>query len=94
MSSTDSKTLQKNFRNRKPQLSHLIYLDNILSNIDPVHFDKVMEIRNTVELTLLDNPGSNNEVVSYLSWVNEKIQNISVRRTRRIKQEVEELVLV
>jgi len=89
-----SKVLQKKFNERKPKLKHLIYLDNILSNIDPIHFEKVMEIRKTIELTLLDNPESDNKVVAYLSWVNDKIKNISFKRNDLIKRETENLVLV
>ena len=88
-----SKVLQEKLKDRKAQLSHLVYLDGILSNIDPIHFEKVMEIRKTIELTLLDNPESNNEVVAYLSWVNDKIKNISLKRSNLVKNEIENLVL-
>jgi len=90
---TNSKILYKKLKDRKPQLNHLMYLDNILTNIDPIHFEKVMEIRNTIELTLLDNVDSENEIVSYLSSTKEKIANISNIRKERVKISINELLV-
>ncbi len=88
MSSTTSTTLDTHFKKQKPALTHLEYLDSILKNISPVHMSKVMEIRNTIELTLLDNPKSKNKVVAYLSWVNTSLQAIWRQRWKLLKQEV------
>jgi len=90
---TNSKVLHEKLKDRKPQLNHLVYLDNILTNIDPIHFDKVMEIRNTIELTLLDNVDSENKIVSYLSSAKEKIANISDIRRESIKKSTNELLV-
>ena len=87
--STPSTTLDAHFKKQKPQLTHLEYLDQILWSINKVHIEKVMEIRNTIKLTLLDSPESENEVVSYLSTVNNRLQSIGRKRGNYIKTEVQ-----
>jgi Uri superfamily endonuclease len=67
MSTTNSSALDRHFKGQKPTKAHLDYLDKILSSINKTHMPKVMEMRNTIELLLLNNPKSENEVVSYLS---------------------------
>ncbi len=89
--STRSTQLDTHFKKKKPTLGHLEYLDQILWSINKVHIDKVMEIRNTIELTLLDNPESKNEVVSYLSNVNSKLQNIWRKKGEYIKTGIQEV---
>ncbi len=86
--STTSTTLDKHLKKQKPKLSHLEYLDQILGSINKVHIDKVKEIRNTIELTLLDNPESQNEVVSYLSTVNNNLNLIGRKRSNLVRTEV------
>lgn len=63
----DSSVLNRHFKNQKPKKYHLDYLNRILKDIDPVYIEKFMEIKKSIELTLLNNPESENEVVSYLS---------------------------
>lgn len=86
--STTSTTLDSHLKKQKPTLSHLQYLDQILGSINKVHIDKVKEIRNTIELTLLDNPDSENEVVSYLSSINDDVQLIQRKRWKLVRSEV------
>jgi hypothetical protein len=50
-----------------------------------------MEMRNTIELLLLNNPKSENEVVSYLSWVHDKLNLINRQRWSLVKKEVEKV---
>lgn len=87
--STTSTTLDDHLKKQAPKISHLEYLDQILWTIDKVHVDRVMEIRNSIELTLLDNPDSENEVVSYLSTVNNNLQLIWRKRSKLVRSEVE-----
>ena len=82
-----SSALDRHFKNQKPKASSLEYLENILKDIDPVYLEKVKEIKQSIELTLLNNPESENEVVSYLSWVNEKLTLINRKRGTLIKSE-------
>lgn len=89
MSTINSTALQKHLKKQKPKLSHMQYLDKIFWEIDPVYKKKFLEIRNSIELTLLDNPESENKVVSYLSWVGEKINLINRKRWTLIKKELE-----
>lgn len=84
----DSSVLKRHFENQKYKNSHIEYLNKILKDIDPVYIEKFMEIKNSIELTLLDNPQSENEVVSYLSWVSEKLQSISRKKGFLIKNEI------
>ena len=83
-----SSALDRHFKNQKPKRSHLEYLEKILKDIDPVYIEKFKEIKNTIELTLLDNPESENKVVSYLSWISEKLNLINRKRGVLIKKEV------
>ena len=85
---TKSSALDRHFKNQKPKESHLEYLEKILKDIDPVYKEKFLEIRNSIELTLLNNPESENKVVSYLSWISDKISLINRRRGTLIKKEV------
>jgi hypothetical protein len=64
---TNNSALNRHFKNQKPKASSLEYLEKILKDIDPVYIEKFREIKNTIELTLLNNPESESEVVSYLS---------------------------
>ncbi len=87
--STPSITLDAHFKKQKPELTHLEYLDQILWSINKVHIEKVMEIRNTIKLTLLDSPESKNEVVSYLSTVNNRLQSIWRKRGEYVRKEIQ-----
>ena len=86
--STISTTLDKHLKKQKPKLWHLEYLDQILGSINKVHIDKVKEIRNSIELTLLSNPESENEVVSYLSNVNNNLNLIGRKKADLVRNEV------
>jgi hypothetical protein len=88
MSKINSSVLKRHLDKQKPTSSHMAYLDKILWDIDPVYRDKFLEIRNSIELTLLDNPESENKVVSYLSWVSEKLNLINRKRWVLIKKEM------
>ena len=85
---TISSALDRHFKNQKPKQSHLEYLEKILKDIDPIHIEKFREIKNSIELTLLNNPESENEVVSYLSWVHEKLNLINRKRGVLIEKEL------
>lgn len=89
MPSPKSQTLDNHFKNKKKDLSHLEYLDRILGSIHPVHFEKVLWMRKDIELALLNNPESKNSVVAYLSWVNDKIQNIELNHKKVVQEQVE-----
>ncbi len=91
MSSTNSDVLNTHFKKKKSELSHLTYLDQILSSIHPVHFEKVLWMRKDIELALLNNPESKNSVIAYLSSVNEKIQNIEKQHKKHVKKHVSHL---
>ncbi|MDQ7010046.1 MAG: hypothetical protein Q9M94_07185, partial [Candidatus Gracilibacteria bacterium] len=80
--------LNRHFKNQKSKQSHLDYLEKILKDIDPVYIEKFREIKNSIELTLLNNTESENEVVSYLSGVSEKLNLLSRKRGALIKKEV------
>ena len=88
---TKSSALDRHFKNQKPKQSHLEYLEKILKDIDPVYIGKFREIKNSIELALLDNPESENKVVSYLSWVHEKLNLINRKRGVLIKKELDEI---
>lgn len=81
-------TLERHFKNQKPQKSSLEYMEKILKDIDPAYIEKFREIKNSIELTLLDNPESENKVVSYLSWVAEKLNWINRKRWVLVKKEL------
>jgi len=83
-----SSALNRHFKNQKHKASSLEYLENILKDIDPVYIEKFREIKNSIELALLNNPESENKVVSYLSWVNERLNLINRKRWVLIKKEV------
>ena len=85
---TNSSALDRHFKNQKHKASSLEYLEKILKDIDPVYIEKFREIKNSIELALLNNPESENKVVSYLSWVNEKLTLINRKRWTLIKKEV------
>ena len=84
----NSSALDRHFKNQKPRLSHFEYMEKILKDIDPVYIEKFREIKNSIELTLLNNPESENKVVSYLSGVSEKLSGINRKRWVLIKKEV------
>ena len=88
MSTIISSVLEKHLNEQKPKPSHVEYLDKILWDIDPVYREAFLEIRNSIELTLLDNPESENKVVSYLSWISNQINLINRRRWEYVKKEV------
>ena len=88
---TKSSALARHFKNQKPKQSHLEYLEKILKDIDPLYIEKFREIKNSIELTLLDNPESENKVVSYLSWVQEQLNFINRKRGVLIKKELDEI---
>ncbi len=81
-----SKVLQEHF-NWERNISHLRHLDWILGFIDQVHLEKFITIRNNIELALLNNPKSSNEVVSYLSEIWDKLKNISNNYNLKIREE-------
>jgi len=83
-----SSVLNRHFKSQKPKKSHLDYLEKILKDIDPVYIEKFKEIKNSIELTLLNNPESENKVVSYLSEVSERLTWINRKRWTLIKREV------
>ena len=83
-----STVLNEYFKKQKPKKSHLEYLDKIFDDIDPRYRQKFLEIRNQIELTLLNNPESENKVVSYLSWVSQKLDLLNRKRWELIKKEV------
>lgn len=91
MSTTNNSALNRHFKNQKPTSAHLIYLDKILKDIDPIHMEKILEIRKNIELTILNNTKSENEVVSYLSWVSDKLKFINRKRWKLVKKEVEKV---
>jgi len=86
-----SSALDRHFKNQKPKASSLEYLEKILKDIDPVYIEKFKEIKQSIELTLLNNPESENKVVSYLSWVNEKLTLINRKRWTLVKKETNTL---
>jgi hypothetical protein len=88
MSTTTSSVLKKHFNKQKHTQSHLEYLDKILWDINPTYREKFLEIRKSIELTLLDNPESENKVVSYLSGVSEKLNLINRKKWNFIREEV------
>lgn len=91
MSTIISSVLNKHLNEQKPKPSHVEYLDKILWDIAPVYRETFLEIRNSIELTLLNNPKSENEVVSYLSWVSNKLNLINIKRGEYIKKEVDSI---
>ena len=84
-----SSALDRHFKNQKPKKSSLEYMEKILKDIDPVHMERFREMKNSIELILLDNPESENKVVSYLSWVAEKLNWINRKRGELIKKSVD-----
>lgn len=88
MSTKKSSALERHFKNQKPQKSHLEYMEKILKDIDPIYIEKFREIKNSIELTLLNNPESENKVVSYLSEVSEKLIWLNRKRWVLIKKEI------
>ena len=85
---TRSSALDRHFKNQKPKQSHIEYLEKILKDIDPAYIEKFKEIKNSIELTLLNNPESENKVVSYLSEVSEKLNWINRKRWTLIRREI------
>lgn len=83
-----STTLNKHLKDQKPTLSHLEYLDKILGAIHPVHIERVLDMRKTIELTLLKNPESKNQVVAYLSGVSDRLQVIWNNSQEKVSNEV------
>ncbi len=83
-----SSVLNRHFKNQKHKLSHLEYMEKILKDIDPAYIQKFREIKTSIELTLLNNPESENKVVSYLSWVHEKLTWINRKRWILVKKEI------
>ena len=84
----NSSALDRHFKNSKHKISHLEYMEKILKDIDPVYMEKFREIKNSIELTLLNNPESENKVVSYLSEVSEKLTWINRKRGSLVKKEI------
>lgn len=87
----NSSALNRHFKNQKYKKSSIEYLNKILKDIDPIYIEKFKEIKNSIELTLLDNPESENKLVSYLSWVSEKLNLLSRKKGVLIKKEMEEI---
>lgn len=85
----NSKNLNNHFQQQKAKQWHIDYLNRILSDIDPKYLDTFLKIKENIELTILNNPESENDVVSYLSSVSEKLQNINRKRWQLIRREVE-----
>ena len=88
MTTIKSRVLDKHLEAQIQTVDHLEYLDKILWSINKVHIEKVMEMRQTIELTLLNNPDSKNSVVSYLSKLSDKLQDIKKKGQENINQEI------
>lgn len=88
MTTIKSRVLDEHLEAQIQTVDHLEYLDKILWSINKVHIEKVMEMRQTIELTLLNNPDSKNSVVSYLSKLSDKLQDIQKKGQENINQEI------